>query len=323
MRSVPLPNGSPRVRLSRTLPRAGPLLVLAAVVAVLALTPAGATWGGNPPPVAYGWNNGSVLCAFNASLPSVTVSAQGSSGTGMGVGLTQITELSPQGVVVASAVMGSVVWDPNDTSSTTAFVMSYGETVPVTSPTAPTPPVGSVQVNLSYSLARSPTSLAQANQVSVQVLIQHWPWQNVQDTLALEVPIWSAFATSEHVVVGSATSPRVDSVSSANGQSLEYFQAATSATTTAGSPVAVTAHTTVMAGKGSTTLTFGTGAGGASSLTYQATLGITPSTQVLGVPLYDYAAVAGGAGLVALAVGAGTSRIRRRPSDLTFVEEDE
>ena len=324
MRSVPLPNGSPRVRLSRTLPRAGTLLVLVAIVTLLAATPVRATPGGGPPPpVSYGWQNSSVLCVFNASLPSVTLSAPGSRGTGMGVGLDQITELSLIGSPVATAVMSSVVWDPTDTSSATTYVMGYSQTVPVTATASPSPRVGSVLVQLTYALIRSPANPTQADQVSVQLSIQHWPWQGAQDTLALVVPVWSAFATSEHVVVGSATSTRVDSVSTANGQSREYFQADTFATTTPGSSVAVTAYTTVSAGKGSTTLTFGAGVGGAPSLTYRATLGITPSTHVLGLPLYDYAAVAGGAGLVALVVGAGTRSLRGRPSDLTYVEDTE
>ncbi|MCI4347738.1 MAG: hypothetical protein L3J97_03855 [Thermoplasmata archaeon] len=323
MRSVPLPNESPRVRLSRTLPRAGTLLVLAAVVALLAIAPVRAMPGGNPPPVAYSWNNGSALCVFNNSLPSVTVSAPGMMGTGMGAGLEQITELSAQGAPVADAVMSSVAWDPNDTSSATTWITSYGQAVPVFSTATPATPLGSVQVDLAFSLARAPANPAQAYQVSAQLSIQHWPWQSAQDTLALGLLVWSAYPNSEQVVVGSPTAMRIDSVSSSGGQSMEYFQASASASTSAGSPVAVTAHTTVTAGKGSTTLAFGAGAGGAASLSYQATLGITPSTHLLGFPLYVYAVVAGGAGLVALVVGAGTRSVRRRPSDLTYVEEAE
>lgn len=323
MRSVPLPNESPRVRLSRTLPRAGTLLVLAAVVALLAVAPVRAAPGGNPPPVAYSWDNGSALCVFNDSVPSVTVSAPGMAGTGMGAGLEQITELSTQGAPVAVAVMSSVAWDANNTSSATTWITSYGHVVPVFGTTTPATPLGSVQVNLVFSLARAPANPAQAYQVSAQLSIQHWPWQSAQDTLAVVVLVWSAHPNSEQVVVASPASMRIDSVSSSAGHSMEYFQASASASTAAGSSVVVTAHTTVTAGKGSTTLTFGAGSGGAASLSYQAILGITPSAQILGFPLYVYAVVAGGAGLVALVVGAGTRWVRRQPSDLTYVEEAE
>jgi len=320
MRSVPLPRGTPRVRLSRTLPRVGTLLVLLAVAALVAVTPARAAYSDYGP---YSWSNGTVLCVFNDTQPSVTVSATDLNGTGMGAGLDQITELSPTGTTVANAVMSSVAWNPTDDSTATAFVMNYSESVPVMSPGTSSHVVGTVQVAVNFALNRNPTGAAQADQVAFELSIQGWPWQSTQDTLALVVPIWSAFAMTEHVVVGSLTSPRVESVRTANGQSLEYFEAGASANATGGSSVAVSAQTTITSGIATTTLTLGPGAGGASALTYQATLGITPSTRVLGLPLYVYAAVAGGAGLVALVVGVGTRRLRRQPSDLTYVEEPE
>ncbi|MGC2289141.1 MAG: hypothetical protein WA688_04715 [Thermoplasmata archaeon] len=320
MRSVPLPRVSLGVPLSRALPRVGTLLVLLGFVALFAVTPVRAGYGDDG---AYAWSNGPVLCVFNDSLPAVTVSATSLNGTGMGAGLDQINEVSPMGVPVASAVMSSVEWDPENTSSAAAFGMNYSESVPVVSAGPPVQHDGAVLVTLLFGLDRTPTSAPQADQVSFQLSIQGWPWQSPQDTLALVVPIWSAFATTEHVVVGSPSSPRVESVRTANGQSMEYFEAGAFANATAGAPISVAANTTITAGIATTTLTLGAGAGGASALSYQATLGITPSTRVLGLPLYDYAAVAGGAGLVALVVGFGTRRVRRRPSDLTYVEEAE
>ena len=322
MRSVPRPQGSPRVRLSRTLPRAGTFLVLVSVATLLAVGPAHATWGGNANSL-YAWSNGAVLCVFNDSLPSVAVSNATLNGTGMGASLDQITELSPAGTAVSTAVMSSVAWEPNNTSSAQSFVMNYSQTVPVTSAAAPFPSLGAVQVSMNLALARSPMNAAQADRVAFQTSILNWPWQSGQDTLALVVPLWSAYPASEHLLVLSPSSARVVSVLSSNGQPMEYFQAGASANSTSGAPIPVSAHTTVSAGVASTTITLGASAGGKTAITYAATLGITPSTHVLGLPLYDYAAVAGGAGLVALVVGVGTRRVRRQPSDLTYVEDPE
>jgi hypothetical protein len=313
--------GSPRARLSRTLPGLASLLVLCAVVSLLAVSPARAAWGGAQSQP-YQWTNGNVLCVFNATLPSVTVSADGVNDTGMGAGLDQINELSSTGATVASAVMSSVAWDPVNQSSSEWFVMNYSEPVNVIPASAPSAPAGTVLVTISFALDRSLANASLADQVGFQLTIQGWPWQSHQDTLALVVPIWSAFATTEHVVVGTSTSPRVESVRTSSGQPLEYFEAGTSASTGTGVPVTVAAQTTLTNGIATTTLTLGSGAGGASTLAYSATLGITPGTRVLGLPLYDYAAVAGGAGLVALVVGVGTRRVRRQPSDLTYVEEE-
>jgi hypothetical protein len=323
MRSGSPPSGIPRVRLSRALPRVGTLLVLLAVVGLLAASPARAAYGGADSPGPYEWANASVLCVFNGTLPSVTVSAVGLNDTGMGAGLDLINEISPIGGVVATAVMSSADWDPTNNSSAGWYVMNYSQPVNVTSVTAPIHVLGSAGITILFSLNRTSTNVAVADQVTLQLSILDWPWQNSSDTLALVVPIWSAFSTTEHMVVVSPSAPRVESVQSSNGQPLEYFAAGVSATTATGASVSVSPQTSLTNGIATTTLTLGPGAGGARALAYEATLGITPSTRVLGLPLYDYAAVAGGAGLVALAVGVGTRRIRRRPSDLTYVEESE
>jgi hypothetical protein len=323
MRSGPAYRGTVRVRLSRTLPRVGTLLVLLGAVGVLALSPARAAYGGTDVET-YQWTNGSVLCVFNETAPTVTLSATGLHDTGLGAGLAEINEISPTtGTIIAVASMSSAAWEPEDTSDSQWYSMNYTQWLNVTSATTDGKVLGAAWISLNFSLARTPANTTVADQVNFQLVIQHWPWQSTQDTLALVVPIWSAFSTSEHVVVGSPTTPRIESVRNSNGQPLEYFQAGPSATSGSGAGISVTPQTTLTAGVAITTLTFGNAAGGASSLTYEATLDITPTTHVLGLPLYDYAAVAGGAGLVAFVVGVGTRRIRRRPSDLTYVEESE
>jgi hypothetical protein len=321
MRSVPHLRDTPRIRLSRMLPRVGTLLVLLAVVGVLAASPArAANWGQAVDP--YAWSNGSVTCAFSSTLPSVTVSATGLNGTGMEAALDQVNEISPSGATIATGVVSGATWNPQNSSSTEWFVLNYTEQVTIVNATLPTQTLGLAWFTIQFALERAPPNATQADQVALQISVQGWPWQSPTDTLALVVPLWSAFPTSEHVVVASSTSPRVESVRTSNGQPLEYFEAGTSATTGTGVAVPVTSQTTVQAGIATTTLTLGRGAGGATQLTYQATMGITPSTRVLGIPLYDYAAVAGGAALVALVVGIGTRRVRSHPSDLTYVEEE-
>jgi hypothetical protein len=313
--------GTPCARLSRTLPQVGTLLVLFTLAALLAVSPVRAAYGGADSET-YEWTNGSVLCVFDATLPSVTVSATDLNHTGMGAGMDQINEISPTGTVVASALMTSAAWDPSNNSTSQWFIMNYSEPVNVTSPGNPSNVLGLTWITITFALDRTPANATLADEVNFQLAIQEWPWLNSSDTLSLVVPVWSAFSTVEHVVVGSPNPARVESVRNSTGQPLEFFEAGTSATTGTGQAVAVSAATTVSAaGVATTTLTLGHGAGGASALTYAATLGITPSTRVLGLPLYDYAAVAGGAGLVALAVGVGTRRVRRHPSDLTYVEE--
>ena len=318
MRSVLRSSGQPRVRLSRTLPRAGALLVLLAVVGALSIASAGATY---VDPESYMWTNGSVTCEFNDSLPSVVVSPNALDDAGIGMALGQITEESTSGVADAIAVPSTAEWEPENASSAQSYAMNYSEYVNVTNATDTARTVGQAWVSLSFSLNRTPPNATLADVVSMQLSIQNWPWQSARDTLALVIPLWSEYSGTEHVLVNSSSSSRVESVNNSDGHPDEYFEAGLSASTGTGAVMSVSPQTTVVGGIATTTLTFGPGAGGATDVAYQATLGITPSTRVLGLPLYDYLAVAGGAGLVALVVGVGTRRVREGPSDLTYVEE--
>jgi hypothetical protein len=319
MRSASFHRGFPRVRLSRTLSRAGTLLVLFGLVGLLAVSSARAYPAADI--TTYQWSNTDVTCLFNNSTPAVTVSASDRTETGMGVGLDQMAELSPTGETLALASVSSTDWYPQNQSTDQAFVMNYVGTMNVTD-VLTSQVAGLVNVSVNFTLIKSASAPA-GDEVGFQVGISGWPWQSPTDTLALVVPIWSAFATTEHVAVASHTAPTVDSVLTSNGQTLEYFEASPSATTSLDATIPVSAYTSITNGIATTTLTLGHGVGGASALAYEATLGISPSTRILGLPLYDYAAVAGGAGLVALVVGVGTRQIRRRPSDLTYVEEEE
>lgn len=316
-------HGSSRVRLSRTRPHVGSFLVLGAVAFLLALSAVRAEPAGYGPEE-YEWTNGSVLCVFNDSVPSVTVSAFDLNASGMVGGLAAVEEVSPTTeATVSVASMSSLSWEPENASSAAAYAMSYSEEVPVftvgPSPTA----AGVAGVSVTFTLDRTASSAAPSDQVSFQVSIEDWPWQSTQDTLALVVPMWSADAATEHLVVPSSSTARIESVSSSTGQMREYFEAGSTAETSTGTSVPVGVSSVETDGVATATLTLGSPAGGATGLTYSATFGIAPTTRVLGIPLYDYAAVAGGAGLVALVVGVGTGRIRRAPSDLTYVEESE
>lgn len=321
MRWVPGPRTIPRPRLSRGLSVLGTLLVLMVGIALLAVAPARAAYGGEGTE-SYSWTNGPVLCVFNASLPSVVVSASALNDTGIGAGLSQIDELNATtGSVVATATMGSAAWEGANNSTARWFVMSYAEWVTVSSGGPPVHAVGSAWVSIQFVLSRPPTTAPEADEVAFQLTVQDWPWQAVGDRLALEIQTWSAYPTIEHMTVSSPTSQQVESVRTSTGEPLEYFLANSSAITETGLSIPVTPQTAIADGVATTTLTLGSGAAGSSALEYQASLGILLSTHVLGLPLYDYAAVGAGAGLVALVVGVGTRRVRRRPSDLTYVEE--
>ena len=130
----------------------------------------------------------------------------------------------------ASAAMSSVAWDPVNASSSQWFVMNYSETVNVTSAATPTDTLGSAGIGAQLCPHRTPASTTLADRSPSSSRSKGWPWQNSQ-YLVLVVPSWSAFSTSEHMVVVTPVTPRVESVRTLNGQPLRYFEAGTSATT--------------------------------------------------------------------------------------------
>ncbi len=314
------PRGTPRVRLSRTLPRVGTLLVLLAVAALVAVTPARAASSDYGP---YSWSNGTVLCVFNDTQPSVTVSATDLNGTGMSAGLDQIAELSPSGTPVTNAVISSVTWNPVDDSTATAFVMNYSDSVPVTSPGTPSHVVGAVQVTVNFTLHRNPTGASQADQVSFQLSIHGWPWQNTQDTLATIVPIWSAFTRRSTSSSGRSRVP----VSRASGRP-------TANRSSPPRPVPPRTRRGFL-GRGLSPdnelpppsrprpSLSGRGSGGLSSLPTRPHWGLTraPGCSAFRCMITPPSRAERGWSPSSWAMG--TRRLRRHPSDLTYVEEPE
>jgi len=142
----------------------------------------------------------------------------------------------------------------------------------------------------------------------------------------ITLPLWPTFARAEHLSTQSPGGLEVTSSSNATGAPREYFHLAPSATATpvSGAPMSVGVSPSVSLAPSfaTITLTVGTQAGSFTSLSYTAHVTVPLPSTLAGLPLYDYPLVAGAAAALSIAVAVGTRRVRQRPSDLKFVEEE-
>jgi hypothetical protein len=269
-----------------------------------------------------------VLCVFDATLPSVAVSAAGLNESGLSSSLSQIDEVRPaDGSVVASASMANASWSRANASTDGAFDMAYQAHVAILSSGPAPTQVGSVDVRTDYILPAYASSAAtNLTSVTARLQVSNWTWQAPGDQLDILVPLWPTFASAEHLSVANSATPTVTSIANSSGSLRESFQfgLVANATTPLGVtvPISVAPAMTVHPGAASVALKIGTAAGGFRSLTYVAQIGVHLPASVAGIPLYEFALVGAAAGVVSILVAVGTRAVRRRPSDLTYVEEE-
>ncbi|HKN06130.1 MAG TPA: hypothetical protein VJ021_00805 [Thermoplasmata archaeon] len=290
--------------------------------AVTAATPT-TSWGIAP----SSWSNGIVLCEFSSGVPTVGVSALSRADTGVSATLGSISEVTPEGNLVATAALPSNSWTATNFSTNDAYDLGYTVHAPVTGSSAPYPVLGGVDARVDFDLpiyAGSPSG--PADTVAIELLMSNWSWQAPGDHLVVTLTLWPSFANEEHLVLGSSPESLVSSASTTSGTTFEQMAASTSAVANAGLPSATNISATPSASGNSSlgvvAVTFGAAAGEFTSLSYTASVRVLFPATIAGIPTVDLVAVGGVAALIALLVAAGARQVRRRPSDLTYVDEE-
>ncbi len=316
--------GRARARIPRRAAGLAALVVGLAVLIVfpsasLAGTPA-TVWGESP----ASWTNGMVLCEFAATSPSVGVSALARPSTGLTVTVVALEELSPSGAVVSWATLPTSSWTVTNRSTDDAYDLSYATSANVTSAAAR---VGTVELRVDFVLpvyTEGPASTLDA--VQVEIGVSAWPWTAATDHLALSISAQPSFPAAERLAFGGALGTVVQGVSTSTGATWEELSSNSTANVTAasGSPAVVGATPTITgtAAAANVNVTFGAGAGAFSALAYTAQVQVVFPTTIAGIPTIDLVAVGGAAALVSVLIAAGTRRLRRHPSGLTYVEEE-
>ncbi|MGD0588328.1 MAG: hypothetical protein ABSA63_05990 [Thermoplasmata archaeon] len=298
--------------------------VLLLLVPVATATAPSASWGIAPP----SWSNGLVLCEFSGTAPMVGVSALALAETGLSASVGSISEVTSGGVVQANASLSSTVWTATNFSNDDAYDLGYTAHAPVTGSAAPFHLLGAVDLRVDFVLPiYSGSPSGPTDTVSMGILVSNWSWQGSGDHLVLTLHAWPSYAGSEHLLLGSSPGLLVSGVATSGGATLEEMSASTSAVANPASPtpvsIAAAPSVTGNSAFGVVSVSFGSNAGEFSGLSYSSTVHVLLPTTIAGIPTTDLVAVGGTAGLVTVLIALAARRARRRPSDLTYVNEEE
>jgi hypothetical protein len=295
---------------------------------LILISPGAAAWtAGAADPVS--WSNGVVLCQFAPVNPSVAVSSVSLSGSGVTVSVLSFSEASPSSSVVAVAEVNGLSWTVANWSTEDAFDLAYAVHAPLTSPTNSSRTVGSTDLTVQFVLpAYQGSPEGPTDAVNVVFTVDNWTWQQAGDHLVLAFAAAPSFPAAEHLSASSAPGWLLASTSNSTGNVLEQVGANVTGTASTGSgpssPVAADASLAIGSPSyAHVSVTFASSAGAFTSLTYTARVGVVLPATAAGIPLSEIAAVGAAGVLVSLCVAAVARRIRRRPSKLVYVTEEE
>ncbi len=305
------------------LPALGAMLVAALL---LATVPAASAW--SPPstdPVA--WSNGLVLCQFAPASPSVAASAVAVPESGLTASLAGLAEANAGGVVVATASLATASWNVTNVSSDDAYDLEFTTTATVASSAAPGTAAGSVALSIQFVLpayAGSPTGPTDA--VALEFSEAGWPWQGAGDHLVLTLAAAPTYASTESLRATTSDGWILASDANATGAERERMGVNASATATVpGGPRSIAANATVAllsSAEARVTIAFSAAAGAFTGLALTAHVGIVLPSTVAGIPISEVLAAIAAAALISVALAAFARRVRRRPSQLVYAEEE-
>ena len=307
---------------------AGTSILATAVTLLTLLVPAG-TVSAYSVGDALSWSNGVVMCQFTPSSPSVAISNANVNGTGVTVAMLSLSEAAANQSVVAVADLQGLSWNRADWSTDDAFDMGYTLHAPLVAPSGSTAAVGSVDLTIQFELpAYQGSPRGPTDAVNVLFTVTNWTWQSAGDHLALTFAAAPSFPRSEHLNATSAPGWLLSSTSNNSGAVIEQVGVNSSATATTGSgpttPVGASSSLTIASPRWATVaVTFGANAGAFTSLAYSARVGIVLPETVAGIPLSELAAVGAAGVLVSLAIAVAARRVRRKPSKLIYVNEED
>lgn len=317
--------GEPRCRSARA-GRSRTVVLWAGTLAAIAvlITPISASAYGT----SVSWTNGTVLCQFAPDSPSVGVSALNQIGNGLVLSLANVTEVGPAESVAAVADLTGVTWAVTNRSSGDAYDLAYSGRASLVDPSGSTS-LGSAELSVDFVLPAydgSPNGTVDA--VEVVLVVANWTWQAPGDYLTLAFAATPSFPAAEHLSATSDPGWLLADSDNASGSenarvgadSPAYASSGTGAVT----PVNANFSVTILSAEHAIVrVALAASAGAFSSLSFTARVGVVLPTQVAGVPLAGLAAAGGGALLAVFLAAAVTYRVRRRPSELIYMTEEE
>ncbi len=297
-------------------------LLAASVLAPTSGAPASPSAGGLAPAsgIPLAWSNGVVVCTFPGAGPTLGMQGVGASGSGLAVGVATIAEEDESGASRAVGYPDNASWNATNASTGDLYNASYSTLLLVFVPG--TGLAGHAGLSVHFSLAAYQDGTGRnLSSVEFGLALANWPWQaSTGDHLVFELTVRPNSSSTEHLAQGAGTNPVVTSVLNATSSPHDFFALEGSATLTpsggSAGPVPVAPSVTTSSSLATFSIPIGNGSDAFSAVSFLAHVGLIVPRSVAGLPLYDYAAVVGGALLVSVAAAAATRRIRRGPSPL-------
>jgi hypothetical protein len=299
----------------------GPAVGSLALATLGLLLVASASAGGPASPWSDGsspaWSNGEVRCLFDPRLPSVNVSDPNVGGSGLVAGLTDVSELSPDGSVDAVASAWGGNWSVQNGTVPASYELLYRAVLPLRAPGGP-PTLDNATVGMAVRLASESASASDRGYAEVTLNVSDWPWRSTGDRLRFDLALGTA-ADESFTAAGEGGISFVDDGS---GTPRLYLAAGTEANTTSstGPGTAVPVLTAVRSGpSGGSVELLVNSTQAVRSIELGLRIGVFPASPS-GLPPWEYAVAGGSAAAVCVAVAAGMVRVRRRPSRLIYAE---
>jgi hypothetical protein len=277
------------------------------------------------------WSNGFVECLFNTTTPGVTVSSAGSAGLGLWLGMAALSQAGLGGILSISASLSGANWTAENVSTSSALILAYQTTAPVRSALGV---VGNATVSASFSLLEPEAAAGNlSDRVAVTLSISSWPWLVLGGPLDAEIALAAPSGGATHLAAGAGSPVSIDSVDNATGQTAVYFAGDANATMVNGTTgllgtiSVITSMVGLTASSAGLSVSFGPTANHARSVNYTSEVFVVPGiggvVPVVKIPVTELLAAVGAAAAASLAIAGATRRVRRSPSDLEYVTEQE
>ncbi|MFY9716381.1 MAG: hypothetical protein WAK40_00360 [Thermoplasmata archaeon] len=328
------PDAGAHPRLRSTLPGVAAVVILLVLLAFPSALAASAS--ATPPPfVPSSWNNEVVVCTFDPTDPSATIGANGTSESGMWMGMGSLTATGVAGAITETASLSGATWTALNLSTAGLYSLAYTSNVPVVS--VLDLPLGTTNVTIIFSLPDSNSSTAVQNEtVTTTLSVVGWPLAVLSSNLTAELDFRPANASAEHLEGPVTGGSAIESIGNASGIANAYLNLSKTAVVSTASGILSTIP--VVSGllgltpdSGTLAVSFATPPSTAMSVNYTTAMQVVPPQQPVHpivpplpghVPTADFLAAAGAAVLASLAIAGATRRVRRSPSDLEYVEEE-
>ena len=253
------------------------------------------------------WTNGLVTVAMTPDRPAATVSGSAEGPAyGLYAGVSSIDEVTPNGLVVASANLDQATWTVANASGSGGLSLAYRSAATVAS-VAGAAALGVTTVFVNFTVAPAGTATgASSSQLDFGVVVLGWPWLQSSDRWAIDMPLWPQNTTVAYLAGAPGATNRMHCLSHDGNTPVASFSWEPNGSALAGDrsvePLTAVTHLTGDASLTTVQVVFVGAHGGYAALSYDPQVSVPTPSLPTGLSSTEYAAALGVA-IVATTLG--------------------